>query len=90
MGLCYGEDVMLIKHKTMHRLLKKYFAGKFREINFDQFEQIFMDLDFRAMDDIDALKVALFYYANRVLNRRKDHCQINFNLLNEVDYINYF
>ena len=88
--LCYGKDVVLTKHKTMHRLLKKYFAGKFREINVGQFEQIFMDLDFKAMDDIDVLKIALFYFADRVLNRRKDHCQINFNLLNEVDDINHF
>ena len=49
-----------------------------------------MDLDFKAMDDIDVLKIALFYFADRVLNRRKDHCQINFNLLNEVDDINHF
>ncbi|GAY65212.1 hypothetical protein CUMW_239430 [Citrus unshiu] len=56
MGLCYDEDVVLIKHKTMHRLLKKYFAGRFHEINLGQFEQRFVDLDFRAMDDTNALK----------------------------------
>ena len=88
--LCYGEDVVLTKHKTMHRLLKKYFVGRFREINLDQVEQRFMDLDFRAMHDTDALKIALFYFADRVLNERKDHYQINFNLLNEVDDINHF
>ena len=49
-----------------------------------------MDLDFRAMHDTDALKIALFYFADRVLNERKDHYQINFNLLNEVDDINHF
>ena len=47
-------------------------------------------LDFRAMDDTDALKIALFHFADRVLNGRKDHCQINFNLLNEVDDIDHF
>ena len=87
--LYYGEDVVLTKHKIMHRLLKKYFVGKFREINLDQFEQRFMNLDFRVMDDTDALKIVLFYFADRVLNGRKDHCQINFNLLNEVDDINH-
>ena len=42
------------------------------------------------MDDIDALKIALFYFADRVLNARKNHCQINFSWLNEVDDIEYF
>ena len=49
-----------------------------------------MNLDFKTMDDTDALKIAMFYFADKVLNRRKDHCQINFKLLNEVDDINYF
>ena len=74
----------------MHRLLKKYFAAKYRDINLGQFEQRFMNLDFKAMHDTDALKIAMFYFADRVLNRRKDHYQINFNLLNEVDDINHF
>ncbi|KDO39422.1 hypothetical protein CISIN_1g036576mg, partial [Citrus sinensis] len=89
-GLCYGEDVVLMKHKTIHRLLKKYFVGMFREINLGQFEQRFMDLNFRAMDDTKALKIALFSFVDRAINGRKDHCQINFNLLNEVDDINHF
>ncbi|XP_052292062.1 uncharacterized protein LOC127900842 [Citrus sinensis] len=42
------------------------------------------------MNDTDALKIAMFYFADRVLHGRKDHCQINFNLLNEVDDINHF
>ena len=42
------------------------------------------------MDDIDALKITLIYFADRVLNGRKRHCQINFSLLNEVDDINNF
>ena len=74
----------------MHKLLKKYFGGKNHDINLRQFEQRFMNLDFKTMDDTDALKIAMFYFANRVLNGRKDHCQINFNLLNEVDDINHF
>ena len=89
-GLCYGEKVFLTKHKTMHRLLKKYFVGRFREINLDQVEQRFMNLDFKTMDDTNALKIVMFYFADRVLHGRKDNCQINFNLLNEVDDINHF
>ena len=42
------------------------------------------------MDDTDALKIALFYFVTRVLNGRKDHYQINFNLLNEIDDIDHF
>ena len=49
-----------------------------------------MDLDFEAMDDNDALKITLFYFVNRILNRRKKHCRINFKLLNEVNEINHF
>lgn len=49
-----------------------------------------MDLDFEAMDDNDALKITLFYFVNRILNRRKEHCRINFKLLNEVNEINHF
>ena len=89
-GLCYGEKVFLTKHKTNHRLLNKYFGGRIRDINLGQFEEIFMNLRFKTMNDIDALKIAMFYFADRVLHGRKDHCQINFNLLNEVDDINHF
>ena len=49
-----------------------------------------MDLDFEALNDNGALKITMFYFANKILNRRKDHCQINFKLLNEVDEINHF
>ncbi|XP_024042914.1 uncharacterized protein LOC112099703 [Citrus clementina] len=89
-GLCYGKNVFLTKHKTMHRLLNKYFGGRNRDLNLGQFEERFMNLDFKTMNDTDALKIAMFYFADRVLHRRKDYCQINFNLLNEVDDINHF
>ncbi|GAY45332.1 hypothetical protein CUMW_088670 [Citrus unshiu] len=42
------------------------------------------------MDDMDALKIALFYFADRVLNARKNHCQVNFDWLDQVDDIQYF
>ncbi|GAY66716.1 hypothetical protein CUMW_251010, partial [Citrus unshiu] len=89
-GLCCGEKVFLTKHKTKHRLLNKYFGGMNCDINLGQFEEIFMNLHFKTMNDTDALKIAMFYFADRVLHGRKDHCQINFNLLNEVDDINHF
>ena len=62
----------------------------FRNINLKQFDALFEELDFEAMDDIDALKIALFYFMDKVLNGRKGHCQINFSWLNEVDDIEYF
>ena len=37
-----------------------------------------MNLHFKTMNDTDALKIAMFYFADRVLHGRKDHCQINF------------
>ena len=87
----YGVDTALTNNKSGHRLLKTYFGGDlFRNINLKQFDALFEKLNFKAMDDIDALKIALFYFADRVLNGRKGHCQINFDWLNEVDDINYF
>ena len=58
-----------------------YFDGMHHKINLKEFEKI---------DDMDALKIAFFYFADRVLNARKNHCQINFDWLNEVDDIEYF
>ena len=52
-GLCYGKNVFLTKHKIMHRLLKKYFWGRNRDINLGQFEERFMNLEFKTMDDTD-------------------------------------
>ncbi|GAY53431.1 hypothetical protein CUMW_149210 [Citrus unshiu] len=66
-----------------------YFGGA-RKINVKEFDALFKELKFEEMDDMDALKIALFYFADRVLNARKNHCQINFDWLNEVDDIQYF
>ncbi|GAY49411.1 hypothetical protein CUMW_118870, partial [Citrus unshiu] len=52
-------------------LLNTYFDRLFRNINLKQFDALFEELDFEAMDDIDALKTVLFYFADRVLNGRK-------------------
>ena len=89
-GLSYAVDIALTNNKTVHRLLNKYFDGLFHNINLKQFDTLFKKLDFEAMDDIDALKIALFYFADRVLNGRKDHFQIYFSWLNEVDDIDHF
>ena len=77
-ALSYGVDTALTNNKTVHKLLNTYFDGLFRNITLKQFDALFEELDFKAMDDIDTLKIALFYFANRVLNGRKGHCQINF------------
>lgn len=74
----------------MHRLLNKYFGGLFHKINLGHFESKFIDLDFEAMDDNDALKIVLLYFTDIVLNRKKDNCQTNLSLLNEVDEIDHF
>ena len=89
-GFSYDVDTALTNNKTGHTLLKTYFGGLFRNINLKQFDALFEKLNFEAMDDIDALKIALFYFVDRVLNGRKGHYQINFSWLNEVDNINYF
>ena len=74
----------------MHRLINTYFNGLHHKISLKQFDVLFEKLKFEAMDDIDALNIALFYFADRVLNGRKNHSQINFSWLNEVDDIEYF
>ena len=89
-ALSYGVDTALTNNKTVHKLLNTYFDGLFRNITLKQFDALFEELDFKAMDDIDTLKIALFYFADRVLNGRKGYCQINFSWLNEVDDIDHF
>ena len=74
----------------MHRLINTYFNGLHHKISLKQFDVLFEKLKFEAMDDIDALKIALFYFADRVPNARKNHCQVNFSWLNKVDDIEYF
>ncbi|KDO38487.1 hypothetical protein CISIN_1g042696mg [Citrus sinensis] len=66
------------------------FGGMHRKINLKEFDALFKKLKFEEMDDMDALKIVLFYFADRVLNARKNHCQINFNWLNKFDDIEYF
>ncbi len=56
MRLSYGEDAVLKKSKTMHRLLNTYFDSLFRNINLNQFNSRFEELDFEVMDNIDTLK----------------------------------
>lgn len=72
--LSYGEDDVLKKQKTAYRPLNMYFDGLFRNINLTQFNSRFKELDFKVIYDIDALKIALYYFINRALNERKDHC----------------
>ena len=74
----------------MHRLWNTYFGSVHRKINLKEFDTLFKKLKFEEMDDMDILKIALFYFADRVLNAKKNHYQINFDWLNEVDDIQYF
>ncbi|GAY60940.1 hypothetical protein CUMW_205960 [Citrus unshiu] len=89
-GLSYGVDTKLRNNKTVHRLRNTYFGGVHHKINLKEFDALFKKLKFEEMDDMDTLKIALFYFADRVLNAKKNHCQINFDWLNEVDDIEYF
>ncbi|GAY68779.1 hypothetical protein CUMW_266870 [Citrus unshiu] len=47
------------------RLRNTYFGGVHRKINVNQFDAVFKELKFEEMDDMDALKIALFYFADR-------------------------
>lgn len=42
------------------------------------------------MDDVEVLKIALYYFIDRILNKRKDECVTNKSLLNKVDNLEYF
>ena len=89
-GLSFGVDTNQENDEMEQRLRNTYFGGVHRKINVLEFDALFKELKFEEMDDMDALKIALFYFADRVLNARKNHCQINFDWLNEVDDIQYF
>ncbi|GAY33196.1 hypothetical protein CUMW_274740, partial [Citrus unshiu] len=78
------SNTALTNNKTVHRLLNTYFDNFLRNINLKQFDTLFEELDFKTIDDIDALKITLFYFTDKVINGRKCHCQINFSWLNEV------
>ena len=53
--LSYGIDTALTNNKTEHRLLNTYFNGLFPNINLKQFDTLFEELDFKAMDNMDTL-----------------------------------
>ncbi|XP_052299745.1 uncharacterized protein LOC127903119 [Citrus sinensis] len=89
-GLSFGVDTNQENDEMEQRLRNTYFGGVYRKINVKQFDAVFKELKFEEMDDMDALKIALFYFADRVLNARKNHCQINFDWLDQVDDIQYF
>lgn len=71
-----------------HRLRDLYFNGNLG-VNLKQFDARLKDLNFDDMDDVDALKVTLYYFADRVLNGRKDERKPNSLLLNDVDDLEY-
>ncbi|GAY57337.1 hypothetical protein CUMW_178670 [Citrus unshiu] len=89
-GLSFGVDTNKKNNEMEQRLRNTYFGGVHRKINVNEFDAIFKELKFEEMDDMHALKIALFYFVDRVLNARKNHCQINFDWLDQVDDIQYF
>ena len=66
-----------------------YFDGNLRA-NLKELDENFEDLNFNDMDNIDALKTALYYFANRVFNGRKYRRTLNSLLLNNIDDLEYF
>ena len=92
-GLSFGVNTKRKIDEMEQRLRKTYFGGVHHKINVKEFDALFKELKFEEMDDMDdmdALKIALFYFTDRVLNARKNHCQINFDWLDQVDDIQYF
>lgn len=76
--------------KALDRVVNKYFSGRFKDMNLKQLDARFIALNFRAIDDIDALKIALYYFTNRVLNGRNDHSQVDSHLMNYVEDMDHF
>ena len=68
--------------------LKKFIAAIRCKLIGKQLDAKFVALNFHVMDD--ALKITLHYFADRVLNERKDHSQDDFQLMNYVDDIDRF
>lgn len=54
-----------------NRLCDLYFESNI-DVTLKRFNKKFENLNFNDMSDVDALKVALYYFADRVLNRSKD------------------
>ncbi|GAY35130.1 hypothetical protein CUMW_283120 [Citrus unshiu] len=69
-GLSYGVDTELRNNNTVHRLRNTYFGGVHRKINLKEFDALFKKLKFEEMDDMDALKIALFY--NNTVHRLRN------------------
>lgn len=76
--LSNGLNVLLKNMKAHHRMFDKYFGGRSKDLNLKKLDARFCALNFRAMDHIDALKIALYYFAYRILNKRKDNRQADF------------
>ena len=75
--------------EVKHMLRDLYFNGDLGA-NLKQFDARFDDLNFNNMEDVNALKIVLYYFADRVLNRRKGERKPNSMLLNEFDDLDYF
>ncbi|KAH9671507.1 hypothetical protein KPL70_017399 [Citrus sinensis] len=90
-GLKYGVYDIHRKAKVgvQHRLRDLYFDGDLGA-TLKEFDARFEALNFNDVDDVDALKIALYYFADRVLNGRKDERKPNSKLLYEVDDLEYF
>ena len=79
-GLSFGVDTNKKNDEMEQRLRNAYFGGVHRKINVKEFDAIFKELKFEEMDDMDALKIALFYFADRVLNAKKKSLSNQFRL----------
>lgn len=89
--LYYGTYDFHIKTKFLasNRLRDFYFNSNL-DTTLKQFDENFENLNFNDIYDIDALNIALYYFADRVFNERKDELIPNPLLLNYVDDLEYF
>ena len=68
--------------KSVCWLINTYFDSLFRNINLKRFDVLFEELDFETINDINALKIALFYFTDitlmeeNVIIKLISHCLI--------------
>ncbi|GAY68271.1 hypothetical protein CUMW_262830 [Citrus unshiu] len=75
-GLSYVVNTELRNNQTMHRLRNTYFDGVHCKINLKEFDALFKKLKFEEMDDMDTLKIVLFYFTDRTTRLKNPHDNI--------------
>ncbi|KAH9725713.1 hypothetical protein KPL70_007982 [Citrus sinensis] len=84
------HDNALLRQVARHGSDDNQLWFEFGGANLNELDANFEDLNFNDMEDTNVLKIVLYYFADRVLNRRKDERRPNPSLLNNVDDLQYF